>query len=64
MCKHWKVNGFATERKDGEKFSDHRRRLFTDIEKVKPLGVDDLCLPEMEDLASDSYWESCRGVAQ
>jgi hypothetical protein len=26
MCKPWKVNGFATERYDGEKFSDHRRR--------------------------------------
>ena len=26
MCKCWKVNGFATERADGEKFSDHRRR--------------------------------------
>lgn len=29
MCKFWKVNGFATERKDGEKFSDHKRRVFT-----------------------------------
>jgi len=26
LCKPWKVNGFATERKDGERFSDHRRR--------------------------------------
>jgi hypothetical protein len=26
MCKYWKANGFATARKDGEKFSDHRRR--------------------------------------
>ena len=26
MCKYWKVNGFATERKDGERFSDHKRR--------------------------------------
>jgi hypothetical protein len=26
MCKPWKVNGFATERVEGEKFSDHRRR--------------------------------------
>ncbi len=26
MCKNWKVNGFRTERSDGEKFSDHRRR--------------------------------------
>jgi hypothetical protein len=27
MCKPWKANGFATERYEGEKFSDHRRRL-------------------------------------
>ena len=26
LCKPWKVNGFATERQDGEKFGDHRRR--------------------------------------
>ena len=26
MCKFWKVNGVATERVNGEKFSDHRRR--------------------------------------
>jgi len=25
LCKPWKVNGFRTERIDGEKFSDHRR---------------------------------------
>ena len=28
MCKYWKINGFRTERKDGEKFSDHKRRLY------------------------------------
>jgi hypothetical protein len=28
MCKPWKVNGFATEREDGEKFTDHKRRMF------------------------------------
>ncbi len=27
LCKPWKVNGFRTERRDGEKFSDHRRRV-------------------------------------
>jgi hypothetical protein len=26
LCKPWKLNGFHTERADGEKFSDHRRR--------------------------------------
>lgn len=26
LCKPWKVNGVRTERPDGEKFSDHRRR--------------------------------------
>lgn len=25
-CKRWKVNGVRNERKDGERFSDHRRR--------------------------------------
>ena len=32
LCKPWKVNGFRTERVEGEKFSDHRRRLFADRE--------------------------------
>lgn len=27
MCKRWKVNGFSTAAYEGEKFSDHRRRL-------------------------------------
>lgn len=27
MCKRWKVNGVRTERADGEKFGDHRRRF-------------------------------------
>ena len=31
MCKYWKVNGFSTERKDGEKFSDHRRRVVAKV---------------------------------
>ena len=26
LCKPWKINGVRTERLDGEKFSDHRRR--------------------------------------
>ena len=26
LCKPWKVNGFRTERIDGETFGDHRRR--------------------------------------
>ena len=26
LCKPWKVNGFATAGRDGEKFADHRRR--------------------------------------
>lgn len=32
MCKHWKVNGFRTERAEGEKFADHRRRVAADRE--------------------------------
>ena len=27
LCKPWKVNGYRTERPDGERFSDHRRRM-------------------------------------
>jgi hypothetical protein len=27
LCKPWKVNGYRTERSEGEKFSDHRRRM-------------------------------------
>lgn len=27
MCKHWKVNGFRTERREGERHSDHVRRI-------------------------------------
>ncbi|MEL6336600.1 MAG: hypothetical protein AAFQ88_08130 [Pseudomonadota bacterium] len=26
LCKPWKVNGFRTERAEGEGFGDHRRR--------------------------------------
>ena len=26
LCKPWKENGYRTERMDGEKFSNHRRR--------------------------------------
>jgi hypothetical protein len=27
MCKPWKVNGYRTERPEGEKFSDHKKRI-------------------------------------
>jgi hypothetical protein len=27
LCKPWKINGIRTERVEGEKFSDHRRRV-------------------------------------
>jgi hypothetical protein len=27
LCKPWKVNGMRTERADGERWSDHRRRV-------------------------------------
>lgn len=26
LCKPWKVNGYRTERREGEKFGDYRRR--------------------------------------
>jgi hypothetical protein len=32
MCKYWKVNGFATEKREGEKFAAHRRRTAADRE--------------------------------
>ena len=32
LCKPWKVNGYRTERVDGEKFSDHRRRLGSEVD--------------------------------
>jgi len=27
LCKPWKINGFRTERNDGERLSDHKRRF-------------------------------------
>ena len=32
LCKPWKVNGFRTERVDGERYSDHRRRRAAALE--------------------------------
>ena len=32
MCKYWKVNGYRTERPDGERWSDHKRRLGLDLD--------------------------------
>jgi hypothetical protein len=32
LCKYWKVNGFKTQRLEGEKFADHRRREAADRE--------------------------------
>ena len=37
MCKFWKVNGYATERKEGEKHSDHNRRI-TAVREIKDVG--------------------------
>lgn len=28
QCKFWKTNGYRTERSEGERFSDHKRREF------------------------------------
>lgn len=33
LCKPWKVNGHRTERIDGERFSDHRRRFMPQIDE-------------------------------
>lgn len=32
LCKPWKMNGYSTERKDGESFSNHRRRVTAKLE--------------------------------
>ena len=32
LCKSWKVNGFRTERKDGEAWAAHKRRAFASQE--------------------------------
>lgn len=32
MCKYWKVNGFSKTRPDAERFSDHKRRIFSEQE--------------------------------
>lgn len=39
MCKYWKVNGHRTEREDGERFSDHRRRVVADEEIAAALSA-------------------------
>ncbi|MGE0746417.1 MAG: hypothetical protein AB7K86_14260 [Rhodospirillales bacterium] len=37
LCKPWKVNGFRTERSDGEPFSAHRRRAHAAAEMREAL---------------------------
>lgn len=46
QCKFWKVNGFATERLEGESFGDHKRR-----EVAREEATDYL----QEDTASDYF---------
>jgi len=33
LCKPWKLNGVRTEAREGERFSDHRRRAAADAER-------------------------------
>lgn len=33
MCKPWKINGFRTEKPEGEKYSDHRRRYESQLQE-------------------------------
>ena len=40
LCKPWKVNGVSTESKEGEAFSDHKRRSVADEEITEPQGDD------------------------
>jgi len=39
LCKPWKVNGYRTERREGEKFSDHRRRVSAEREAREHDGL-------------------------
>lgn len=32
MCKYWKVNGYGKKRKEAERFSSHKRRIFAELE--------------------------------
>jgi hypothetical protein len=39
MCKPWKVNGVHIESEEGEKFSDHRRRIALKLDlRAEQLG--------------------------
>lgn len=38
-CKPWKANGERTEGKEGERFSDHKRRVTADAEIKKAIFV-------------------------
>jgi hypothetical protein len=43
LCKPWKVNGHRIEREEGERFSDHRRRLAAaarSVEADQPLNAE------------------------
>lgn len=42
MCKFWKINGFATERHEGEKFSDHARREHAEEDLIWDMPEGDL----------------------
>lgn len=61
LCKPWKVNGFRTERADGERFSDHRRRslVVLDLSEHDPREVDDVSelgvVKALEEL--HGYWQ-------
>lgn len=47
MCKSWKVNGFSTEREDGEKFADHKRRVLATEDLSHYLNVSTM-MPEKD----------------
>ncbi len=44
MCKSWKINGYRTEKEEGERFSDHRRRVSAQIE-IAQYFVADTAIP-------------------
>lgn len=54
-CKPWKANGERTEGKDGERFSDHRRRVAADLEIEEAVSAPSVrigLLPFVEEIAT------------
>jgi len=58
LCKSWKVNGVRTERLDGERYSDHKRRAATaldiDLATVEHTeSAANMSVEELEEMETD-----------